>query len=300
MSSAEFLIWLERFRSPFTNATFIGASGLGSTEAYMVLLTGIYLCVGHRFGFRLMLMFLLSAYSNALLKIAFHTKRPFHIEGHPFHPLSEASAAGYSFPSGHAQNAAVVWSLIAIRQKSWRVRAPILLLIALIGLSRLYCEVHWPVDVVGGLLIGAVLVVVYLTMLGWWHSRGKRLSGGQWAVVVVGVAGLMYLVGYRDEVCRQSVGALLGSGLGYLLLDARGFKAAAPLMTQVLKVAIALLVLLALQRGGESLLGDAHWAAALTYALIGFTAAYLLPVFFSQFPVWRQCISSRQFWGHHT
>ena len=91
----------------------------------------------------------------------------------------------------------------------------------------------------------------------------------------------------------MSTGALFGSGLGFLLLEARGFKATAPLLTQVLKVAIALGVLFRLEAGAKELLGEAAWATALSYGLVGFVAAYVLPVFFSQCHVWRLRIIHR-------
>lgn len=75
MSSLDFLVALERLRSGFTDAVFIGASWLGMEEGYPALLTIVYLCVDHRFGFRLLVMFLASAYYNAQVKAAYDTTR---------------------------------------------------------------------------------------------------------------------------------------------------------------------------------------------------------------------------------
>lgn len=287
MSSLEFLVWLEHFRSGFTNALFIGASALGSEEAYLALLTIIYLCVDHRFGFRLLLMFLVSAYANAQLKAAFDTQRPYVAYPDEVHPLYLASGQGGSFPSGHSQSAAVVWGLIASRQRSWAVRGAILALVALIAFSRLYCQVHWPVDVVGGLGIGALLLVAYWGVGRAWASGGLRLGRGHWAAVVTAAALLMYLLGYEQESCVSASGALLGAGLGYVLLEGRDYHARAPFLTQVLKTVAALVVLFALQVGGGLLPTGAPWARALRYALIGITAAYLLPLLFMY--VQRRC-----------
>jgi len=287
MSSIDFLIWLEQSRSVLANALFIGASALGSEEAYMALLTTIYLCVGHRFGFHLFVMFLTSAYANSQLKMGFGTERPYLHFPKQLHPLYVSSGEGASFPSGHAQNATVVWGIIAIRQRSWRVRAAILALIGLVAFSRLWCGVHWPVDVAGGLVIGLLLLFFYLLVIGGWASGEKQVGRGQWAVAVIIIAALMYLFGYHDDSCVRSTGALLGSGLGYLLLEGRGFRAAAPPLTQVLKVILSLAVLFGLQIGGKALLGEAAWATAFRYALVGFTAAYLLPVFFTEWHRWR-------------
>lgn len=292
MPSLDFLIWLEQFRSGLTNAIFIAASGLGSEEAYMALLTTIYLCVGHRFGFHLFIMFLTSAYSNAQLKVVFSTPRPYALYPDQLSPLYTGSGEGWAFPSGHAQNAAVVWGIVSIRLRSRRVRAAILALVALIAFSRLYVQVHWPLDVGGGLLIGFVLVIVYLAVIGAWTASNRQVTRTQWAVLVVAVAALMHLLGYGEETCLRSAGAFLGSALGFLLLEGRDFKAAAPALTQALKVIVALAVLFGVQTGGKLLLGEAAWAISLRYVLIGFTAAYLLPVLFTQFHAWRSRIGA--------
>ena len=214
MPSLDFLIWLQQFRSGFTDALFVGASALGAEEAYMALLTAIYLCVGHRFGFHLFVMFLASAYSNSQLKALADTHRPFLL--HPqLNPLYPGSAEGQSFPSGHAQNAAVVWGIIAIRQRSARVRVAIIALVLLIALSRLYLQVHWPVDVIGGLASGLLLVLIYLIAVGVWASRQCDPGRVAWALVIVIGSALMFLFGYHEATCVRSTGALLGSGLGY-------------------------------------------------------------------------------------
>ncbi|MGD8238165.1 MAG: phosphatase PAP2 family protein, partial [Armatimonadota bacterium] len=237
MDSADFLVWLEHLRSGATDWVFIKASWLGLSHPYMAVLVSIYLCVGHRFGFRLLVVFLLSAYSNGHLKMEFDTLRPFVADPERFaDALYTDSAGGGAFPSGHAQNAAAVYGLIAVRLRSWGTRAPIILLILLISFSRLYCQVHWPVDVIGGLLIGFLLIVLFLTVLGAWQASGRRLSLGHWAIVVIVVAGLMNLLallrlgqaGFEVEDvkdCLRAAGGLLGVGLGYVLVEGRGYDA---------------------------------------------------------------------------
>ena len=253
MSSLDLLIWLGHLRSDLTNALFIGASALGSEEAYLALLTIIYLCVDHRFGFRLLVMFLLSAYLNSQLKAVFDTQRPYVMHPEQLDPLYVESGRGGSFPSGHSQSAAVVWGLIASRQRLWVWRAALLGLVFLIAFSRLYCQVHWPMDVGGGLALGLVLLVAYWLTVQAWRSGDLRLGRGQWALAVVAVAALMYLLGYEEKSCVSASGALLGAGLGYVLLEGRGFEAKAPWPAQVLKVVVALVVLFGLQVGGGML-----------------------------------------------
>jgi undecaprenyl-diphosphatase len=63
-----------------------------------------------------------------------------------------------SYPSGHAILTTALYftaALVARRERGWRwpfVVAPVVVLVTCY--SRLYLSVHWPTDLVGGLLIG--------------------------------------------------------------------------------------------------------------------------------------------------
>lgn len=83
------------------------------------------------------------------LKLAFHRPRP-----EAFFGLT--SPRSYSFPSGHALYAMCLYSalagLVAARRiLIWTAAA---LMIAMIGLSRIYLGVHYPSDVLAGWAIG--------------------------------------------------------------------------------------------------------------------------------------------------
>ncbi len=74
----------------------------------------------------------------------------------------------YSFPSGHAYASLIVFGLLAysawFTMKSnwkWPLIVCLLLLIILVGLSRVYLGAHFPSDVLGGWLLGGM--VLFLT-----------------------------------------------------------------------------------------------------------------------------------------
>jgi undecaprenyl-diphosphatase len=77
-----------------------------------------------------------------------------------------------AFPSGHATTAFACATVIAW---SWpRLAVPAFVLAAAIAWSRVYVGVHWPLDVLGGAFLGALLG----TLLVFLARRGRSDAGG--------------------------------------------------------------------------------------------------------------------------
>lgn len=91
--------------------------------------------------------------SDEILKNLFARPRPFiHF---PDTRLLVAAPYQYSFPSGHTTSSfAVAVSFFAKRR---RLGLGALILASLIGVSRIYVGVHYPLDVLGGVVVGSVI-----------------------------------------------------------------------------------------------------------------------------------------------
>lgn len=105
-----------------------------------------------------------------LLKQLFQRKRP-------LSPLLKA-AKGLSFPSGHAIMAVTFYGLliyilqhtITIDWFKWLATVLVLVLIILIGFSRIYLRVHYASDVAAGFIIGLLWLLLSLAVLKWLES----------------------------------------------------------------------------------------------------------------------------------
>lgn len=159
--------WLTAHRSPAATLLFLAASGLGSTIGYLVIFPIVWWGFSWKLGARLLVALVLSVYLNALLKDWVALERPFR-----YAPIDHITTPDeYSFPSGHAQNAAVVWGLLALHFRKrwfWYLCAVIVLFI---GFSRVYLGVHFPTDVLAGWSLGALLA--------WVYARWSK-SGADW------------------------------------------------------------------------------------------------------------------------
>jgi membrane-associated phospholipid phosphatase len=111
-----------------------------------------------------------AAVLNALLKLAFHRKRP---------ELAFVHLDTYSFPSGHAAVSTATFTTIAFllgrRYRSLRARVltgiGTMVAILLVGFSRLYLGAHYLSDVLAGISFGFAWAMLCLLAYTLWGER---------------------------------------------------------------------------------------------------------------------------------
>lgn len=132
---------------------------LGNEEFYLLVMPVLYWCLDATLGLRMGVMLLLTNGLNAAFKLVFHAPRPYWLDTRVEALSSETS---FGLPSGHAQHAASIWGLAAASVPGKWAKAFFIVLIGLIGFSRIYLGVHFISDVLLGWLIGGLLLWAYL------------------------------------------------------------------------------------------------------------------------------------------
>ena len=149
-----FITMIQQVDTPLLDSFFRAITSLGDELFYLLLFPFLLWCVDFYLGIRVGIIFLSSVYLNAGLKEIFQQPRPFDI----LPEIQKVHASGYGFPSGHAQSSLVVWGSIAYWKKQTWIRNLSVLLILLIGFSRIYLGVHFPTDILGGWLFGGLIL----------------------------------------------------------------------------------------------------------------------------------------------
>ena len=181
----QILLALQQFRDgvgSFLSDFMLKMTFLGETDTVVVIAAIIYWAVHKDLGTYLLFGWSGNRLLNGLIKLTACVYRPF-IRDPRIIPLSNAS--GYSFPSGHAMNAASLFGGAALRRElpsPLHISAWILL--ALVSFSRLFVGVHTPQDVLVGAAVGLLLMWAVGRLLRWVEAH----PGKDWLIVCIGLA----------------------------------------------------------------------------------------------------------------
>jgi len=299
--------WLEM---PMRFFTF-----LGSENFLFLVLPLIYWCINSRLGLQVGLLLATSNCLKPLLKMAFAQPRPYWVSAEVKAFVAEGS---FGIPSGHAQDAVVIWAVIAHGiQKRWAWIVAVALAF-FIGFSRLYLGAHFVWDVLAGWLVGGLLLLAFIQawdpINAWISSKTLSLQFAipfiiSLAVVAVGAWEVAGLEGYvlpqewidnalragekPNPVSMESVltaaGSLFGLAAGAIWIASRGgFQASGPLEKRALRYAIGLMGVLILWMGlGQVFPEDQNLISYVLryfrYALVGFWVTGGAPWLFFRF-----------------
>ncbi|MCC6501323.1 MAG: phosphatase PAP2 family protein [Anaerolineales bacterium] len=277
-------------------------SFLGTQDFFFLVLPLVYWSIDARLGLRVAFILLASVTVNYFGKLWHAGPRPYWVSGEVRALSSETS---FGVPSGHAQNAAVVWGTLTTgKEKIWKWLA--LALIFLIGFSRMYLGVHFVHDVLVGWLIGFVLLWAftrYWDALAAWLRRQtvpQKITLAflvSLAMIALGffsvnrLDGYVFPSAYETNALRSSdvlpapvslediftaAGTFFGMAVGAAWIASQGgYQADGPAEKRALRFFVGLIGVLILWRGlglvfpkGEEFIS--YFLRYLRYFLVGF------------------------------
>ena len=166
---------LQNIRTPVEDTVMCFITRLGDAGMVWILLAVILLVIPKTRKYGLVLMTALCVdlvLCNGILKNLFARIRPCDINTQV--QLLIARPDDFSFPSGHtaASFTAVTALYLSGEKKLWK---PALMLACLIAFSRLYLYVHYPTDILGGILVGiAAGYIGYIAVSRWIDIEGNK------------------------------------------------------------------------------------------------------------------------------
>jgi glycerophosphoryl diester phosphodiesterase len=293
-ASLPFLVWLQGFQSGGLTAAMRFFSYLGTEYFFLLLLPVLYWMVSKRWGALVAFSLIFSSYLAGFIKWTFNLPRP------PSPPIVKLwHESSPSFISGHAVTAMAVWGTLAAlvrRTWFWIVAA---LLIFFIGFSRLYLGVHYPADVIGGWIVGALVAWAVLAGSARLQPAVANWSAGK--MLLVGFLVSLLMVFLHPRWAQENLwpapnavqlGGLMFGMVAGLVWDVKSlhFQVDGPWGKRLLRLLVGLVVLALFYLGPKMLLdplGITSYSLEqavrfVRYALVGFAVSGLAPWLFQR------------------
>lgn len=301
----DILYALEKIRTPFWNGVMSAVTQLGGEVIFIVAAVVVFWCVSKWEGYYLMTIAFCGTVLNQFLKLICRVPRPWMRD--PNFTIVEsarAEATGYSFPSGHTQNAIGLFGGMARWGGRRWVRLGLTALALVIAFSRMYLGVHTPADVGVSLVLAAALVLGLYPLMRRAQEKPRYMGYVLAAMLVVSGAFVVFVEAYGFSADTDAenlasgignawkmLGAVAGMTLAWLL-DRRyiHFETQAVWWVQVIKVVVGMALLLAIKSGLKApllaLLGHEGLAGGVRYFLLVLVAGAVWPLAFRPMSKW--------------
>lgn len=274
------LLAIQSVANPFLDALFIGLTIFGEPLAAVAVLTIVYWLCDKETGEYMAFSLLASLGVNGLVKNLCNFPRPIGQPG--VRSLRVETATGASFPSGHTQTAATLYGSAALRSRRVWAGTLAVVLVVLVGFSRLYLGVHWPKDVLMGLALGAGVAVGGYILFSNLNEQGREVL---FLITAVVFLPLVLLWGDHDFV--MSYGLLAGFAVA-VPLEHRFVRFSTENLTKrrkLLRELLGLALLGAVKVGLGFVFPGELLFVGIEYGLVGFTAFFLCPLVFKKLQV---------------
>lgn len=208
--------WLQSFENVFLTSIAKGFTLLGD-EYLMIIILGIcYWSFKKDLGRKVSLSVCSSMMFSTLIKAAFLRRRPYMDNksvkciraAYPGEDIMNPNIQGYSLPSLHSSMSVSVYGTIFKNITFKLIKVICILLPIFIGLSRIYLGVHYPTDVLVGLLIGIFSVIIF--------SLIEKKYGYKVGFIIILLLSLIGFFYSKDAEFYSCFGITLGLLLGFM------------------------------------------------------------------------------------
>lgn len=223
--------------SPILDGLMKFFSFLGTIEFYLLIIPFLYWVVSVPLGIRVLFLLITTDFLGIGFKQILHQPRPYWVGN----VKTLAEETSYGIPSTHASDSLAVWGYLACRLKKGWLWMITVLVVLLIGFSRMYLGVHFPTDVLGGWLIALLMIFLFARGERWAVPWLNKQSAARQIGIGFGISMIMILVGWLvgllvalspdpAEWAQYSIlarsntsyftlsGALFGAAAGYVLM----------------------------------------------------------------------------------
>jgi len=167
-----FLFINRKLAFPFLDFFFVSITHVGSLIFWLIVAVFLWLKGRTREAFILTLALVLGSLTILPMRTFLPRARPFMV----LDARTFRIEGGYSFPSGHATNSFV--SATVLGKKIRKIKPFLYILAVVVGYSRVYVGVHWPLDVIVGAFVGWIVGSLTLNL-------EKRLSESRFRIFEV-------------------------------------------------------------------------------------------------------------------
>ena len=300
-------------------------TSLVSENFYMVLMPIFFWCIDMSIGYRFTLILILGNWSNTFFKMLLHLPRPFWLSSNI---KAHAIETSFGLPSGHSTNASSIWLFLAKQYK--HKKGLVVLFVAimlLIMISRLFLGMHFISDVVSGFLLGVILLVIFFWVDKKYATKIDAFSLSQ--KIILSILATMFFIGIGflpiwtntftlpTEWIEKSIqatggvapdpfnpksivtlgGVLFSMNIGYALLKQtkHPMNTDGTIIQHIIRIVIGLAGVMVLRIGIKALYPPVEGTLLyifdfLRYAIIAFWIAYIAPLIFLKFNLYKKSV----------
>jgi membrane-associated phospholipid phosphatase len=283
----EILKWFQHISTSFLDIVAELITMLGEQYLLIIIVVFVYFVYNKKLGEIFAYSVIVSATLNNTIKGIFQAKRPFEVNPDIINKRPETST-GFSFPSGHSQNAATFYTSLGfiLRKKwTWIVFG---IIISLVGLSRMYLGVHFFRDVILGIILGIGMAFLgqYLFNKFGDNPRSKIILLGITALVFLPFLIIFYKSDYealgKFKDFYTTYALYIGFAIAIIIENKYvNFTCDTALSKRIYRFVIALFLFIAIQFGLKSVFpAENIFFDMLRYFLNGFVTLGLFPLTF--------------------